>query len=151
MLTTEICQHLKIVFEFSLFWLENCSKVLNRRASIQRQCRRRTRTKRVWKRKTMRSMERHSAGLAERTMHQMNFGFVVMSARSGSMVSVLRSPLRELNTSNNTNAHLAAATSELGLDICCVLGNCHYNLWLTANCPVGQIYFFSFVFCNFRS
>ena len=76
----------------------------------------------------MRSMERHSVGLAERTMHQMNFGFAVISARSGSMESVLKSPLQELNTSNSTNAHLAAATSEPGLDLCCGLGNCHCNL-----------------------
>lgn len=64
----------------------------------------------------MRSMEKHYAGLAERTMHLMNFGFAVTSARSGFMASVSRSHQQGLSILSSTNAHLAA-TRDPGLDV----------------------------------
>jgi hypothetical protein len=48
-------------------------------------------------------------GLAERAMQMVNFGFAVISVRSGSMASVSALPPRRRSTSSSTIALAAAA------------------------------------------
>ena len=71
---------------------------------------------RALKKKMKKSMAKPYVGHVVKIMHQMNFGFAVTSVRSGSMVSVLRSPLQELSILSSTNAR-HAAIRELALEM----------------------------------